>query len=122
MHRIALLVVIVLGFAFSACAVAQTPPPWDVTVTVTAPPDGGPVSSYVLYMDGVSQGTVLVGDNDFPGLITASGTYTFELEAINAVGQTRSDPVVVIITELEAPGKPSFEIQVQCDPCVITIN
>ena len=97
-------------------------PPYDVEVTVTAPMTGGAVDSYVLYLDGVSQGPVAEGLNTFPGLLTADGTYTFEVGAINAAGEVRSDPVTVTVTEILLPGKPTIQIQVSCDPCVVTVN
>lgn len=102
-------------------ALAAAAPPYDVRVTVTAPTDGGPVDSYELRVNGVPSGVVAVGATDFPGLITADGTYVFQVAATNVAGTTLSDPVTQTITGITAPGKPGVTIQVDCDPCIITV-
>lgn len=95
-------------------------PPYDVEVTVTAPASGGPVDSYELFLNDVSQGTVVPGLNSFPGLLTADGTYTFRVDATNAAGTTPGDPVTINVTELQLPGTTTIQIQIDCDPCVTT--
>ena len=95
-------------------------PPYDVSVILTAPTTGGPVVSYELRVDGVPRGALTVGSNTFPALITADGTYTFVAAASNAAGTTLSAPLTVTITGISAPGAPTIQIQITCDPCVIT--
>lgn len=95
----------------------------DVTATVTAPIDGGPVDTYTLVMDGRDVGPVSVGVNSFPGLITADGVYLFEVRAANAAGSTLSDPVAVTVANLPPPGKPGLSINVTCAPsCIVTVT
>ena len=84
-------------------------PPYSVSATVSAPPSGGSVASYELFLDGVLVGPVVVGANSFPNLLTADGTYNFRVDAINSIGRTASDPVVVVVLP---PGKPGLTIVV----------
>ena len=112
---------IVIALALLAtAAVFAAPPPWDVTVNVTAPADGGPVDSYELFLDGVSLGPVTPGANNFPGLLTAEGSYTFRIDTTNAAGTTLGDPVPITAVDLPLPGKATINIQVGCDPCIVT--
>lgn len=114
-----LLAVLSLLWAFSVFGA----PPYDVIAVVTAPVTGGAVDSYRLYLDGSLVGPVQVGSNTFPNLLTADGTYVFRVGAVNATGETMSDPVTVSVASLPLPGKPGLSIQVQCAPsCVVTVT
>jgi hypothetical protein len=99
---------------------ASAAPPYDVTATVTAPATGGPVDVYTLVLNGADVGPVVVGQNSFPNLLTADGTYTFTVRATNAAGSALSAPVTVTVTELTPPGAPGLTIQIDCSPCVIS--
>jgi hypothetical protein len=99
---------------------AMAEPPYDVQVVLTAPTSGGPVDSYQLLVNGAPRGALAVGVNSFPGLITADGTYVFSARASNAAGTVDSDPVTQTITSIILPGKPTIQVQITCDPCVIT--
>lgn len=114
--------ILLIAALLLASLLAFAAPPYDVDVTLTEPADGGPVDSYTLYMNDAEVGQVSPGANSFPGLITEDGPYVFEVEARNGAGATLSDPVTVNVTDVEAPGKPTIQIQVQCDPCVLSIS
>ena len=104
------------------CA-ALAGPPYDVTANITAPPDGGPVDTYTLVLDGADVGPVNLGTNTFPGLLTVDGVYVFEVRATNTAGSTLSDPVTVMVSDLPPPGKPGLSITVTCAPsCVVTVS
>lgn len=99
------LILLALLLAFPVLAA----PPYDVRATVVAPPDGGAVSSYELFLNGTSLGAVVVGQNTFDDVITANGTYTFVVRAINQFGETDSDPFVLAALP---PGKATLQLQV----------
>lgn len=125
---------LVAALAMCAWTATNAAPPYDVDVTVTAPTTGGQVDHYVLYLDNVAVAStarspvladgnnIAAGLNSYPGLLTADGTYTFEVGAVNAAGETLSAPVTVTVSEIALPGQPGVEIQVHCDPCVLTVN
>ena len=116
MRKLAALMLVALS------AVAFAAPPYDVDVTVNIPTSGGPVDSYELFLDNVSQGAVSPGLNAFPGLLTADGSYTFRVDATNAAGTTPGTPVTITVAELQAPGTTTITIQVDCAPCTTTTN
>ena len=60
--------------------------------------------------------------NSFPGLIAADGLYTFRVDATNGAGTTPGTPVDVTISEITMPGTTTITIQVDCDPCVVTVQ
>lgn len=112
--------ILIAALALFATLAAFAAPPYDVQVVLTAPTTGGPVDSYQLLVNGAPRGALTVGVNTFPGLITADGTYVFAARATNVAGSTDSAPVTRTITEITAPGQPTIQIQIDCDPCVIT--
>lgn len=100
-----LMALLIAAMAFSCQADAQ--PPYDLEVVVGAPGDGGEVTGYVLYVDNVEIGPVVVGSN--PYVLEANGSPVFEVEARGPFGATRSDPFVLVVLP---PGKPTINILV----------
>ena len=108
-----------IGLLLAAPALAT--PPYDVTINVVEATSGGPADSYEAFLDGVSIGAVVLGSNDFPGLLTADGTYTFRVDATNVAGTTASDPVSITTLTLNVPGKVTITVDTTCSgPCVVT--
>ncbi len=113
-------------------ATVQAAPPYDITVTFTAPVTGGTPDGYQLYVDdcattgavGAPVGTATSGQT-FPGLIIADGTYQFCVRAFNAAGE-QPDPgqvATAIISDLAIPGPiGNLGISVLCPASNCTIN
>lgn len=111
---------------------ALAAPPYDVTVTFTAPTTGGSPDGYNLYVDdcalsgavGTAVGTVTSGQT-FPALIVADGTYQFCVRPFNAAGE-QPDPgqvATAVISDLPLPGPVNnVGIQVTCPDSSCTIN
>lgn len=121
---------------FASC-LAFAAPPYTVQATATAAATGDPATHYILYADNVAMpastecaadpvicgaGNTLLGVNNFVDFLTADGTYVFELGAVNAHSEVRSAPITVTVSEIGAPGQPTLEIQINCDPCILQIN
>jgi len=108
-------------------------PPYDVTVTFTAPTTGGTPDGYNLYVDdcavsgptGAAVGSVVSGQT-FVSLIVADGTYQFCVRAFNTAGE-QPDPGQVAtadIADLPLPGPVNnLGIQITCPAsnCTITV-
>lgn len=97
-------------------------PPYDVEITVVAPSDGGPVTSYEAFLDGQSIGPVVEGVNSFAGLLTSDGSYTFRVDATNGAGSTPGTPVNVVVNEIRPPGATTITITISCDPCTTVVQ
>lgn len=101
-------IVAFIALLFPLLAFAE--PPYTVNVDLTAPATGCDSGcTYVLLLDGAEVGPLVVGDNSFPDLLTADGTYTFEAKAVNQFGETLSDPVTF---DAQQPGKPVIDVMV----------
>lgn len=116
--------------AAAACAA----PPYDVTITFTAPattPTQGAPTGYRLYRGcRTGETKTLVGaatnGQNFAGLLTANGEYSFCLHAFNATGEgPRSNIAIATINDFDpVPGAPtSFTVTVSCDAsCTVNIT
>ena len=113
-------------------ALALAAPPYDVTVTFSAPTTGGPVDGYNFYVDdcaltgpvGAPAGTATTGQT-FPALIVADGTYQFCVRPFNAAGEQPNPGQVAtaVISDLPLPGPVNnLGIQVTCPTSNCTIN
>ena len=124
-----ILILTLILIASSALAL----PPYDVTVTFSAPAGGGAPDGFNFYVDDCAVsgpisspvGSVVSGQT-FPALITADGTYLMCVRAFNAAGEN-PDPgqvATVTINDLPIPGPiQNLGIQVTCPTsnCVVEV-
>ena len=116
---------------FASAALAA--PPYDITVTFTAPTTGGTPDGYNFYVNdcaatgpiGAPVG-VVTSAQTFDGLITADGSYQMCVRPFNAAGEL-ADPhrvATMDIGELLLPG-PVENLNVTADcpngPCSVTV-
>jgi len=124
-----LLLLVALAFSILASAA----PPYDVTVTFSAPATGGAPDGYSFYIDDCAVSGPIdaptasaVAGQTFPAIIIADGTYLMCIRAFNAAG-TQPDPGQVAtadINDLPIPGPiQNLGIQVTCPAsnCVVEV-
>lgn len=115
--------------------VALSAPPYNADITITIPEPAGPIEGIRLYLDcdpttDSCEAFASLGDSDlgvketYDDLIEADGAHTLWAEAFNdsANLSTFSDSFAFSTTAILAPGKPVIQLQVDCEPCVFTVQ